>query len=158
VLGPWVGGRTFNTAGHADSIVALFFTGGYPAVTWVPFVIAGMAVARLDLAGRAARIRLALTGVALAVAGYGGSWLAARMADGQGDPAHPARPVKGYVQARVPVAVLAGWWPSASRIRAPWPAPVRARMRFRHPHGQSSIARRGSSMRLVASHCSTAAM
>jgi hypothetical protein len=82
VLEPWVGGRTFNTAGHADGIVALLFTGGYPAMTWVPFVIAGMAVARLDLAGAAARIRLALTGVALAAAGYGGSWLALRIVPG----------------------------------------------------------------------------
>lgn len=84
-LRPVVGGRTFNTAGHADGIVALLFTGGYPAMTWVPFVIAGMAVARLDLAGTAARIRLALTGAALAVAGYGGSWLALRLVPGAAD-------------------------------------------------------------------------
>jgi uncharacterized membrane protein YeiB len=87
-LGPWVGGRTFNTAGHADGIVALLFTGGYPALTWVPFVIAGMAVARLDLTSPAARTRLALTGLtgaALAVAGYGGSWLALRVVPGAAD-------------------------------------------------------------------------
>lgn len=84
-LEPVVGGRTFNTAGHADGIVALLFTGGYPAMTWVPFVIAGMAVARLDLAGTAVRLRLAGTGAALALAGYGGSWLALRLVPGAAD-------------------------------------------------------------------------
>ncbi|GAA2658974.1 hypothetical protein GCM10010307_75220 [Streptomyces vastus] len=54
----------------------------YPALTWIPFVIAGMAVARLDLAATAVRVRLALTGVALAVIGYGGSWLAIHLVPG----------------------------------------------------------------------------
>ena len=57
------------------------------AITWVPFVIAGMAVARLDLAGTAARMRLAGTGATLAVAGYGGSWLALRLVPGAADDA-----------------------------------------------------------------------
>ncbi|KUL43519.1 DUF418 domain-containing protein [Streptomyces regalis] len=82
VLRALVGDRSFPTFGEADGIVSLFFTGGYPALTWVPFVIAGMAVARLDLAATAVRIRLALTGVALAVTGYGGSWLALRLVPG----------------------------------------------------------------------------
>jgi hypothetical protein len=81
-LKPVVGGRSFPTVGQTDGIVSLLFTGGYPALTWVPFVIAGMAVARLDLATTAVRIRLALTGVALAVTGYGGSWLALRLVPG----------------------------------------------------------------------------
>lgn len=42
----------------------------------MPFVVAGMAVARLDLARTTVRARLALTGGALAVLGHGGSWLA----------------------------------------------------------------------------------
>ncbi|WP_171109577.1 MULTISPECIES: DUF418 domain-containing protein [unclassified Streptomyces] len=82
LLKPVVGGRAFPTVGQADGIVSLLFTGGYPALTWVPFVIAGMALARLDLAATAVRIRLALTGVALAVTGYGGSWLALRLVPG----------------------------------------------------------------------------
>ncbi|CAM5675465.1 hypothetical protein STAFG_7809 [Streptomyces afghaniensis 772] len=82
VLRPVVGDRAFPTVGQADGIVSLLFTGGYPALTWVPFVLAGMAVARLDLAATAVRIRLALTGVALAVTGYGGSWLALRLVPG----------------------------------------------------------------------------
>ncbi|MDQ1015148.1 DUF418 domain-containing protein [Streptomyces afghaniensis] len=81
-LKPVVGGRVFLSYGQADGPVSLFFTGGYPALTWVPFVLAGMAVARLDLAATAVRIRLALTGVALAVTGYGGSWLAVRLVPG----------------------------------------------------------------------------
>lgn len=60
----------------ADGLVPLLFTGSYPALSWLPFVIAGMAVARLDLTDTAVRIRLAATGVGLAVLGYGGSWLA----------------------------------------------------------------------------------
>ncbi|MER6181826.1 DUF418 domain-containing protein [Streptomyces sp. NPDC001652] len=81
-LKPVVGGRVFLSYGQADGLVSLFFTGGYPALTWVPFVIAGMAVARCDLAAKAVRIRLALTGVALALTGYGGSWLAVRLVPG----------------------------------------------------------------------------
>ncbi|MER5209376.1 DUF418 domain-containing protein [Streptomyces sp. NPDC002838] len=81
-LKPVVGGRVFLSYGQADGPVSLFFTGGYPALTWVPFVIAGMAVARCDLATTAVRVRLALTGVALAVTGYGGSWLTVRLIPG----------------------------------------------------------------------------
>ncbi|NEA98579.1 DUF418 domain-containing protein [Streptomyces sp. SID13726] len=66
----------------ADGIVSLLFTGSYPALTWIPFVIAGMAVARLDLAAAVVRTRLAFTGVGLAVVGYGGSWLALHLVPG----------------------------------------------------------------------------
>ncbi|MGW0949105.1 DUF418 domain-containing protein [Streptomyces sp. NPDC002623] len=66
----------------ANGIVSLLFTGSYPALTWIPFVIAGMAVARLDLAATAVRARLAATGVAMAVIGYGGSFLALHLAPG----------------------------------------------------------------------------
>ncbi|MEW2402513.1 DUF418 domain-containing protein [Streptomyces sp. NPDC046862] len=66
----------------ADGIVSLLFTGSYPALTWIPFVIAGMAVARLDLTATVVRARLAITGVGLAVLGYGGSFLALRLFPG----------------------------------------------------------------------------
>ncbi|MGW0827573.1 DUF418 domain-containing protein [Streptomyces sp. NPDC002845] len=66
----------------ATSIVSLLFTGGFPALTWLPFVIAGMAVARLDLAATAVRIHLGITGAGLAVLGYGGSWLALHLVPG----------------------------------------------------------------------------
>lgn len=59
-----------------DGVVELFITGEYPVLTWLPFIIAGMAVARLDLNRPGVRSRLALAGGGLVVAGYGGSWLA----------------------------------------------------------------------------------
>ncbi|MFF4790341.1 DUF418 domain-containing protein [Streptomyces sp. NPDC001276] len=62
-----------------DGVIELLFTGEYPVLTWMPFLIAGMAVARLDLTRAGIRSRLALTGGALALLGYGGSWLALRL-------------------------------------------------------------------------------
>ncbi|MFJ1805145.1 MULTISPECIES: DUF418 domain-containing protein [unclassified Streptomyces] len=94
-LKPVVGGRVFLSYGQADGPVSLFFTGGYPALTWGPFVIAGMAVARCDLAATAVRIRLALTGVALAVTGYGGSWLAVRLVPGAAEAVRKAEQGSG---------------------------------------------------------------
>ncbi|GAA2247922.1 hypothetical protein GCM10010145_13890 [Streptomyces ruber] len=63
-----------------DGFVDLLFTGGYPVITWIPFVLAGMAVARLLLDRPGIRTRLALTGGGLALLGYGGSWLALHLA------------------------------------------------------------------------------
>ncbi|MEV6160752.1 DUF418 domain-containing protein [Streptomyces sp. NPDC052052] len=62
-----------------DGLVELMFTGEYPILTWTPFLVAGMAVARLDLTRSGIRSRLALTGAVLALLGYGGSWLALRL-------------------------------------------------------------------------------
>ncbi|WP_128376872.1 DUF418 domain-containing protein [Streptomyces cavernae] len=95
LLKPVVGGRVFLSYGQADGPVSLFFTGGYPALTWVPFVIAGMAVARCDLTATAVRIRLALIGVALAVTGYGGSWLAVRLVPGAAEAVRKAEEGSG---------------------------------------------------------------
>ncbi|WP_189323515.1 DUF418 domain-containing protein [Streptomyces flaveus] len=94
-LKPVVGDRVFLSYGQADGLVSLFFTGGYPALTWVPFVLAGMAVARCDLAATTVRIRLALTGVALAVTGYGGSWLALRLVPGAAEAVRKAEEGSG---------------------------------------------------------------
>ncbi|KFF98094.1 membrane protein [Streptomyces scabiei] len=94
-LKPVFGGRVFLSYGQADGPVSLLFTGGYPALTWVPFVIAGMAVARCDLAATAVRIRLALTGIALAVTGYGGSWLAVRLVPGAAEAVRKAEQGSG---------------------------------------------------------------
>lgn len=80
-----IGDSDVRSPGEPDGIVSLFFTGTYPALTWIPFVIAGMAVARLDLAATAVRIRLALTGAALMITGYGGSWLALHVFPGAAD-------------------------------------------------------------------------
>ncbi|MFJ3231094.1 DUF418 domain-containing protein [Streptomyces sp. NPDC086787] len=62
-----------------DGVIELLFTGAYPVLTWVPFLVAGMAIARLDLSRPGIRLRLALSGAGLAVLGYGGSWLALRL-------------------------------------------------------------------------------
>ncbi|KOV70535.1 hypothetical protein ADL01_20465 [Streptomyces sp. NRRL WC-3618] len=49
--------RVSGTGGFVE----LLFTGSHPALTWIPFVFAGMAVARLDLASTAVRVRLAVS-------------------------------------------------------------------------------------------------
>ncbi|MDX3845468.1 DUF418 domain-containing protein [Streptomyces europaeiscabiei] len=65
--------------GDTDGFVELLFTGEYPVLTWAPFMLAGMAVARLDLTRSAVRTQLALIGGASSLLGYGGSWLALRL-------------------------------------------------------------------------------
>jgi uncharacterized membrane protein YeiB len=66
----------------SDGIIELFITGAYPVLTWLPFVIAGMAVGRLDLARPGVRATVALLGTGLALLGYGGSWLALNLVPG----------------------------------------------------------------------------
>lgn len=63
-------------------ILDLLVTGFYPAITWMAFVIAGMALGRLDLTDGTVRRRLAALGPALAVFAYGTSWLLGRLFDG----------------------------------------------------------------------------
>lgn len=77
----WSGSRG-DPIGSGDGVIGLLFTGNYPALSWMPFVFAGMAVARLDLAATVIRVRLASTGIGLAVLGYGGSALALHFAPG----------------------------------------------------------------------------
>ncbi|MEZ0110132.1 putative membrane protein YeiB [Catenulispora sp. EB89] len=67
-----------GTAGRFEGPVALLLTGGYPALTWMPFVIAGMALARLDLSAATVLRRLTVLGAGLTAAGYGLSWLVFR--------------------------------------------------------------------------------
>lgn len=62
-------------AGVADALEGLLVSGPFPALTWCPFLLAGMALGRCDLRAARIRRRLAVTGVALAVLSYGGSWL-----------------------------------------------------------------------------------
>ncbi|HTI21632.1 MAG TPA: DUF418 domain-containing protein [Kutzneria sp.] len=63
-------------------VLDLLLTGFYPAITWMAFVIAGMALGRLDLTSSTVRRRLAVFGPALAVFAYGTSWVLARLFDG----------------------------------------------------------------------------
>jgi uncharacterized membrane protein YeiB len=58
-------------------VLDLLVTGFYPTITWIPFVIAGMALARLDLSATAVQWRLAALGSALTLAAYGMSLLLA---------------------------------------------------------------------------------
>ncbi|WP_327346079.1 DUF418 domain-containing protein [Streptomyces europaeiscabiei] len=58
-------------------VLDLLFTGFYPTITWISFVIAGMALARLDLSQTAVQWRLAALGAGLTVAAYGMSLLLA---------------------------------------------------------------------------------
>ncbi|MET9785802.1 DUF418 domain-containing protein [Streptomyces canus] len=58
-------------------VLDLLFTGFYPTITWIAFVIAGMALARLDLSATAVQWRLAALGAALTVTAYGMSLLLA---------------------------------------------------------------------------------
>ncbi|MFJ8048356.1 DUF418 domain-containing protein [Streptomyces luteogriseus] len=58
-------------------VLDLLLTGFYPTITWMSFVIAGMALARLDLSATGVRWSLAALGAALTVAAYGMSLLLA---------------------------------------------------------------------------------
>ncbi|MGH8919625.1 MAG: heparan-alpha-glucosaminide N-acetyltransferase domain-containing protein, partial [Actinomycetes bacterium] len=66
-----------------DAAGQLLVTGIYPVLTWMPFLLAGIAVGRLDLRSTAVRVRLLVGGVTAAVMGYGGSWLALNVLGGQ---------------------------------------------------------------------------
>ncbi|WP_338671407.1 DUF418 domain-containing protein [Streptomyces sp. SCSIO 30461] len=65
----------------SEGFIELFVTGEYPVLTWIPFILTGMAVAKLDLTRRVLT-RIATAGCALIVLGYGGSWLALHLVPG----------------------------------------------------------------------------
>ncbi|MET9818852.1 DUF418 domain-containing protein [Streptomyces sp. NPDC006355] len=85
VLRMWLSGSVLQSINAYDpleklndvGVVDLLLTGLYPTITWMPFLIAGMALARLDLSARAVQRRLAVLGAALTVAAYGLSLLLA---------------------------------------------------------------------------------
>nr|WP_223006856.1 DUF418 domain-containing protein [Streptomyces roseirectus] len=58
-------------------VLDLLLTGFYPALTWMSFVVAGMALARMDLSAVAVQKRLAALGAGLVVGAYGLSLLLA---------------------------------------------------------------------------------
>jgi uncharacterized membrane protein YeiB len=64
-------------------LLELLVAGYYPAGVWLAYVLAGLAVGRSDLRSTAVRGRLAVTGVVLAVVGYGGGVLLTAMAAGR---------------------------------------------------------------------------
>lgn len=66
-----------------EGIVKLLFTGNYPAATWLPFVVAGMAIGR---AWRTMDVKMLLAvGSGLVLADYGVPWAAARLFGGLGE-------------------------------------------------------------------------
>ncbi|WP_304451176.1 heparan-alpha-glucosaminide N-acetyltransferase domain-containing protein [Nocardiopsis sp. YSL2] len=58
-----------------SSLTEFLLTGYYPAITFMAFVAAGLAVGRMDLRSTAVRLRLLGIGAGLSVFAYGGSWL-----------------------------------------------------------------------------------
>ncbi|MEV8644060.1 DUF418 domain-containing protein [Mesorhizobium ciceri] len=74
--------KMFGSGRSDPEVFTLLVSGTYPALTWVPLLIAGMAIARFDLRTRAMHLRLGVAGVALAVLGFGGSWLALHLMPG----------------------------------------------------------------------------
>ncbi|MFF5500196.1 DUF418 domain-containing protein [Streptomyces aquilus] len=85
VLSSWVGDSVRQSINAYDplhrlsevGVLDLLLTGFYPALTWLPFVISGMALGRLDLSCGAVQRRLAAFGAALTVVAYGMSLLLA---------------------------------------------------------------------------------
>jgi uncharacterized protein len=63
-----------------DLFWGLLVGGDYPALTWMPFVLAGVGIGRLDLTGPSVRRRLGVVGATMAAIAYGGSALAMHLA------------------------------------------------------------------------------
>jgi uncharacterized membrane protein YeiB len=123
-------GGIWTWPAHANGLVPLLFTGSYPALTWLPFVIAGMAVARFDLAATVVRVRLAVTGVCLAVLGYGGSFLALHLVPG-------AMAAIGASSGAEGGPVTSAWWSDA------WGYPVSgtpATLLVASPHSETTLS------------------
>lgn len=67
-------------AGLGEALCELLLTGAYPLATYFPYVLAGMALARLcDVRERTVALRMTVWGAAAAVAGYGSAWLASHV-------------------------------------------------------------------------------
>ncbi|MFD4736682.1 DUF418 domain-containing protein [Streptomyces virginiae] len=67
-------------SGLGRVLVELLLTGAYPLATYFPYVLVGMALARLcDVRARSVARRMAVWGTAAAVAGYGSAWLASHV-------------------------------------------------------------------------------
>jgi uncharacterized membrane protein len=80
-----------------DGAMLLVLTGTYPVATWMPFVLVGLAIGRLDLRSAGVQARLAAAGVAAAVLGYGGSWLALEVLGGRAALVAAVAPVAGEI-------------------------------------------------------------
>ena len=71
-------GRILLGAGlYETPPITLLVTGAYPAIVWFVFVVVGIGIGRLDLRRRDIPLRVLMSGVVLAVVGYGAGSLAA---------------------------------------------------------------------------------
>ncbi|MFF4261250.1 DUF418 domain-containing protein [Streptomyces virginiae] len=67
-------------SGLGRVLLELLVTGAYPLATYFPYVLVGMALARLcDVRVRSVARRMAVWGTVAAVAGYGSAWLASHV-------------------------------------------------------------------------------
>ncbi|MFB7255475.1 DUF418 domain-containing protein [Streptomyces nojiriensis] len=67
-------------SGLGTVLLELLLTGAYPLATYFPYVLAGMALARLcDVRERSVARRMAVWGTVAAFAGYGSAWLASHV-------------------------------------------------------------------------------
>ncbi|MFD7783229.1 DUF418 domain-containing protein [Streptomyces nojiriensis] len=67
-------------SGLGGVLLELLLTGAYPLATYFPYVLAGMALARLcDVRERSVARRMAVWGTVAALAGYGSAWLASHV-------------------------------------------------------------------------------
>ena len=82
----WVGYRVpdlGDLGDPGDMAAALFLCGNYPVITWMPFVLAGVLLGRLDLTRLRTMRLLSLAGALAAFLGYGCSWLAVEVFGGR---------------------------------------------------------------------------
>ncbi|MFF4550770.1 DUF418 domain-containing protein [Streptomyces sp. NPDC001406] len=112
-----------------DGVIELLFTGAYPVLTWIPFLVAGMAVARLDLTRSGVRSRLAVVGGALALLGYGGSWLVLHLVP---------RAVSVVAAAADGGSASSAWW--SDTVGEPGNRPPTAWLLVAAPHSQTTFS------------------
>ncbi|ALC20125.1 DUF418 domain-containing protein [Streptomyces pristinaespiralis] len=116
-------------ATDSDGIVELFVTGAYPVLTYLPYIVTGMAVARLDLRRPGVVGRVGLLGGVLAVSGYGGSWLALRLVPGA---------LEGVREASATGTAASAWWSDAVGAN---PVPgMPAWLLVAAPHSQTTLS------------------
>lgn len=98
-------------AATGEGLVELVLTGAYPALTWLPLLLVGLAVGRLDLA--AVRVRWALVGAgaALAAGAYTASWALLEVLDARPRLAASLEPGRSLPSG--------GWGPGLDGVQLP---------------------------------------
>ncbi|GGC63948.1 DUF418 domain-containing protein [Hoyosella rhizosphaerae] len=66
----------FSVDGWVAAVRMTFIDGTYPVLSWVPFVLMGLAIARWGVGRRTAGWTMSAVGIVLAMVGYGASWIA----------------------------------------------------------------------------------